>query len=137
MRSAPLPELTPLTTPYWTALQEGRLTYQKCEFCSHTWLPAREECPTCLSDSVCWVDASGRGKLISWVVYHRPVHEYFGDKVPYTVAIVELEEGPRLMTNLVDGGLPAIEAPVRFRPATVEGMGITSFELTEGSIPGL
>ncbi|RYF59896.1 MAG: DNA-binding protein [Comamonadaceae bacterium] len=131
MTSVPHPEITPLTEPYWTALDQGRLTYQRCSLCSHTWLPAREQCPRCLAEEPAWTEASGGGKLISWVVYRRAVHESFNDKVPYTVAVVELDEGPRLISSLLPNGVPSIDAPLRFRPATVDGIGVTSFELAD------
>ncbi|MGY4099377.1 Zn-ribbon domain-containing OB-fold protein [Nocardia sp. R16R-3T] len=131
MTGAPLPEITPLTEPYWAALAEGRLTYQRCSSCEHSWLPAREECPRCLATSPTWREATGGGRLISWVVYHRAVHEWFADKVPYSVAVVELDEGPRLISSLIPGGVPAIDAPVRFRPTVVDGFGVSSFELAD------
>ncbi|WP_433504852.1 Zn-ribbon domain-containing OB-fold protein [Pseudonocardia halophobica] len=128
MSTAPLPEVTPLSEPYWTALAEGRLMHQRCVGCGNAWLPAREECPHCLAAAPRWVDSSGEGRVISWVVYHQAVHEYFADKVPYTVAVIELAEGPRLISSLV-GDAPAIDAPVRFRPAEIDGFAVTSFEL--------
>ncbi|MGQ4601316.1 OB-fold domain-containing protein [Nocardia sp. R6R-6] len=131
MTRAPLPEITALTEPYWVALADGRLTYQRCGRCGHSWLPAREECPDCLADAPAWVEACGRGRLVSWVVYHRAIHEWFVDKVPYTVAVVELDEGPRLISSLIPGGTPTIDAPLRFRPTVVDDFGVASFELAD------
>jgi uncharacterized protein len=126
--AAPLPEVTPLTAPYWTGLAEGRLLHQRCARCGHAWLPAREECPRCLAADPNWVESTGAGRLISWVVYHQPMHEYFADRVPYRVAVIELAEGPRLISSLI-GDAPAIDAPVRFRPDEVEGFAVACFEL--------
>lgn len=91
---------TPVNAPYWAALREGRLDYQHCADCQHDWLPARESCPACLSPNTLWLKASGKAKLVSFVVYHKAYAPHLGDKVPYNVAIVELDEGPRLLSNI-------------------------------------
>jgi uncharacterized OB-fold protein len=96
----PAPARTTLNAPYWDALAEGRLLFQQCDS-GHRWLPPRVHCPTCLSDEVSWVEASGDAWLLSWVVYHRSFDPGFDDLVPYNVALVELNEGPRLITNIV------------------------------------
>jgi uncharacterized OB-fold protein len=100
--SYPLPEPTSLTKPYWDALAQGQLVYQHCRRCGHAWLPARAECPECLEADWEWRAASGRGRIISWVVFHHAYHEAFKARVPYNVTLVELEEGPHLLTNIVD-----------------------------------
>ena len=97
----PSPDVNELTRPYWDALREGRLVFQRCR-CGNAWLPARRECPECLGTDWAWTPASGKGRLVSWVVYHTVYHEAFRDRIPYNVAIVELDEGPRLITNMVD-----------------------------------
>lgn len=91
---------TAVNAPYWAALRQGRLDYQKCEDCLHKWLPARENCPACLSAKNHWCSASGQAKLVSFVVYHKAYAPHLADKVPYNVAIVELDEGPRLLSNI-------------------------------------
>jgi uncharacterized OB-fold protein len=96
------------------ALEEGRLDHQRCRRCATAWLPPREACPACLADDWEWVTSSGRGRLVSWVVYHVAFDDEWADRVPYHVAVVELDEGPRLITNLVHV-VPAhlrIDAPV-------------------------
>ena len=95
------PEVTELTRPYWEALANGKLMFQRCQ-CGHAFLPARHECPSCLSMALKWQEATGRGTLVSWVVYHIAYSEEFKNRLPYNVAVVELEEGPRLITNMVD-----------------------------------
>lgn len=98
----PKPEATELSRPYWDALREGRLMIQRCG-CGHAWLPARAACPSCLAPEPRWVSASGRGTLVSWVVYHVAYHPAYESRLPYNVALVALDEGPRLLTNIVDG----------------------------------
>jgi uncharacterized protein len=97
----PKPELTELNRPYWEGLDRGCLLFQRCD-CGHAWLPARKFCPSCLQDSVRWEPSTGAGRLVSWVIYHTAFHEAFADRVPYNVALVELDEGPRLITNIAD-----------------------------------
>ena len=102
----PVPERTELSKPYWDALDRGELHFQRCAECGNAWLPARTECPRCWSPEWGWEKAGGPGRLVSWVVYHRAYHPAFKDRLPYNVAIVELDEGPRLITNItgVRGG---------------------------------
>jgi hypothetical protein len=93
-----LPDVTdPLTAPYWEAAREGRLVVQRCLKCGHLrWLPA-ELCPECLSDQGEWTPLSGAGTVWSFAVYHRAMHPAFAELVPYTVGLVELDEGPRMV----------------------------------------
>jgi uncharacterized OB-fold protein len=98
----PTPPVNELTAPYWKALDEGRLTFQRCPACAHAWLPARSECPRCLARGARWETASGRARLVSWVVYHHAYHDYYATRLPYNVAVVELAEGPRIISNVVD-----------------------------------
>ena len=98
----PAPQVNELTAPYWKALEEGRLSFQRCPACAHAWLPARSECPRCLAREPRWETASGRARLVSWVVYHHAYHDYYATRLPYNVAVVELDEGPRLVSNIVD-----------------------------------
>ncbi len=99
--SFPAPQVNEVTAPYWRALDEGRLTFQRCASCGHAWLPPRIECPRCLASTPRWETASGGATLVSWVVYHHGYHEYFAGRLPYNVAVVELAEGPRLISNVL------------------------------------
>lgn len=87
---------------YWAALDEGRLTFQCCDECGNKWLPPRAECPRCWSQHWRWQEASGRATIVSWVVYHTAFDARFRDRLPYNVAVVQLDEGPRMVTNLID-----------------------------------
>ena len=121
------PDITPLSEPYWKALEEGRLTYQRCNACGHSWLPARAECPSCLRADWVWQTATGRAKLVSWVVFHHAYHGTFKDRVPYNVAIVELEEGPRLVSNVLGGGPLRIDMPLTLHIERAEGIAVPRF----------
>ena len=83
--SFPLPEPTPLSKPYWDALGTGGSRSSAAGSVSHAWLPARAECPECLAAEWDWQTASGKGRVISWVIYHHAYHEAFKERVPYNV----------------------------------------------------
>jgi len=100
MTEFPRPDVTDTSRPFWDALNEGRLVFQECEQ-RHRWLPTRDLCPSCLSDQFEYVNAVGRAKLLSWVVYNSAMNEAFKEQVPYNVALVQLEEGPKMMTNIL------------------------------------
>jgi len=112
---APGPEITDLNRPYWDSLRKGRHTYQCCNACGHRWLPARSECPGCLADDWSWQQADGRATLVSWVVYRIAYHASFAKRLPYIVAVVALEEGPRMFSNIVgaDASQLRIDMPLR------------------------
>ncbi|WP_280155370.1 OB-fold domain-containing protein [Piscinibacter sp. XHJ-5] len=111
----PKPEPTDVSRPFWDALREGHLVFQRCA-CGHAFLPARRECPACLRPDPTWERASGKGRLVSWVVYHTAYHPAFEGRLPYNVALVELVEGPRLLTNIVDpNDALAGDAPVELK----------------------
>lgn len=119
---APKPEPTELSQPYWDAVRAGHLVFQRCD-CGHAWLPARRHCPVCLNPEPRWERASGRGTLLSWVVYHTAYHPAFEGRLPYNVALVQLAEGPRLLTNMVDAndqltGDAAVELEVQWEGDT-------------------
>ena len=94
-----VPEPTPETRPFWEGCKDGELRIQRCASCDHAYFPPRPFCPKCAHREVRWVKASGKGKLYSYVIHHRPMP---GFTPPYSIAVVELDEGPRMMTNIID-----------------------------------
>ena len=98
----PLPEISPLTEPFWSAAKARRLVLQRCESCAAYRFPPEVGCFACGSPKAAWSDVSGRATLYSWTVAYPPVLPYFQERLPWPVAAVELEEGPRMVTNLVD-----------------------------------
>ena len=100
----PVPVASPESTRYWQAAKEHRLLIPRCNACRKFWFPPSQLCPHCLSADTGWEAASGHGTIYSFVVFHRVYHPAFAGEVPYVVAIVELEEGPRMLTNIV--GVP-------------------------------
>ncbi|MEV0260786.1 Zn-ribbon domain-containing OB-fold protein [Streptomyces sp. NPDC050617] len=97
-----LPETDAFTRPYWDAAADGRLLIRRCAACSLVHHYPREFCPGCWSEDVRWEEASGRAVLYTWSVVHLNDLPPFGDRVPYTAAVVDLAEGPRMMTEIVD-----------------------------------
>jgi len=100
----PLPRPSEDSAPYWEAAQRGELRMQRCGECAHVRFPPALLCPRCLAERFEWVALSGRGTVYSWIVVHQSQHPAFNVDVPYNVAIVELQEGPRLHTNVVQCG---------------------------------
>ncbi|MBI4518690.1 MAG: Zn-ribbon domain-containing OB-fold protein [Deltaproteobacteria bacterium] len=98
----PLPRPSEDSAPYWEAAQRGELRMQRCHDCGHVRFPPALLCARCLSEHTEWVKLSGRGTVYSWIVVHQSQYPAFNADTPYNVAIVEIEEGPRLHTNLVE-----------------------------------
>lgn len=112
----PAPPLNDLSRPFWEALNnDGALTFQRCNHCKHAWLPARSECPACLQSDWVRERASGNATLVSWVVYRHGYHPAWAQRLPYTVAVVNLEEGPRMISNVVgvDNSALRIDQPLK------------------------
>jgi uncharacterized OB-fold protein len=97
----PLPKPAPESVPYWEAAKEHQLKLPRCHSCQKFWFPPSKSCPHCLSGDFSFQAVSGRGKVYSFVTFHRVYHPAFAGEVPYVVALVELEEGPRLLSNIV------------------------------------
>jgi uncharacterized protein len=97
--SRPIPAPTPETQHFWDGTRQGELRLQRCDDCAHVYFPPRPFCPACSSRSVSVFAASGRGALASYVISERPHPAFDG---PYAIALVDLEEGPRMMSNIVE-----------------------------------
>lgn len=104
-RERPLPSLNrPETRPFWEACQRGELMIQRCADCgTDIWYP-QTICHHCNSWNIQWRKVSGRGTVYSWIVVRHPLHPYFADKLPFAVALVELDDAPgvRMTTNILD-----------------------------------
>lgn len=100
---APAPPVNPETAPFWEATAQGRLLVKKCRDCGTLiWYP-RAICPECHGLNTEWLEVSGRGTVYSCTVNHRGEGPYQG-LPPFVLAYVELAEGPRIMTNIVEAG---------------------------------
>ena len=102
----PLPRPTEDSAPFWEAAARGELRMQRCSDCGHVRFPPAILCARCLSEKSEWVALSGRGTVYSWIVVHQSQHPAFNADVPYNVAIIELDEGWHMLTNII-GCAPA------------------------------
>lgn len=101
-RRADLPDIDVFTRPYWDAAASGTLLLRRCGGCGRAHHYPREFCPFCWSEEVRWEPASGRATLYTWSVVHRNDLPPFGERVPYVAVVVDLAEGPRMMSEVVE-----------------------------------
>lgn len=106
----PLPLIDEHNKGFWEGCQRRELLVQRCRDCGSLRFPPRPMCPSCNSFEADWAPMSGKGKVLTWAICYPPVMPAFADKVPYNIAIVELDEGVRVVTNLVDCAPDQIEA---------------------------
>jgi hypothetical protein len=97
----PLPALEPHTETYWKAAKNKKLMLQRCTTCSQVQFPPERSCSHCGAPETAWVEASGRATLYTWTLCHPPLLPYFAERAPWPVVAVELDEGPRMTTELV------------------------------------
>jgi uncharacterized OB-fold protein len=114
-----LPAPEPETRPFWDAAREQRLLVKRCADCGEAHFYPRPFCPQCWSENVNWEEASGQATLYTFSTVHVNDLPPFHGRVPYVAAIVELAEGPRMMTNVVDCDAEQLEVgmslQVRYR----------------------
>lgn len=106
----PIPPVNADSKPYWEAAAEERLVLQRCAGCGAHRFPPSRICPKCHDDDGAWVEVSGRGRIASFTVMRRAPTPAFAARVPYVLALIDLEEGPRMMANIV--GEDALEAAI-------------------------
>ena len=98
----PLPRPTADTQTFWDSCAKGQLVYQSCQKCGRAQFPPRSHCAVCGSDRIVWKKSTGRGKIHSFTVVHRPTTPAFKADVPYVIALVDLDEQFRMMMNVRD-----------------------------------
>ena len=113
--SGALPQPTPESQPYWDGLKEHKLLLPHCTACDRFHFYPRPFCPNpdCFSWEIDWREASGKGRVYTYVISHLPIPP-MQEKTPYVIAVIELDEGPRMMSNLIidDAYDCAVEMPV-------------------------
>ncbi|MPZ93426.1 MAG: hypothetical protein GEU96_00660 [Propionibacteriales bacterium] len=97
-----VPQPTPESQPFWDACARHELVIQRCRSCGRFWFPPSNHCQHCWSEDFAWEPVSGRGELYTFTVYRRAYAPELAEQLPYVVGVVELEQGPRLITNIVD-----------------------------------
>ena len=102
----PIPRPTPTEQPFYDACSEGKLVLQHCQHCGHVLFYPRTHCDACQSDQLAWEDASGAGTIASYTVVRRAVSADF--ETPYVIALIDLAEGPRMMSQIIDADPDAL-----------------------------
>lgn len=129
----PAPTITALTEPFWDAAQAGKLIIQHCESCDISVFYPRALCPHCWNEHLRWKDASGRGRLKSFSTIHKPGHPGWQPITPYSVGLVELEEGPTMLSLILstrDEEL-FVGSPLEMAPTQIGGRTLPAFRLTQ------
>ncbi len=97
----PRPSNPPHTKPFWEAAKQHQLVLPRCKKCSRYHFYPREQCPFCFSPDLEWVPASGKGRLYSYTIIRQPINPAFAEDVPYPFAMVQTDEGVRMISNVV------------------------------------
>ena len=125
-----LPYLYPEEMRYWNGLKEHKLVLQRCNSCGKAWFPIGPTCMHCFSFDHDWDVMSGKGVIHNYVVYHKAFAPWLEKHLPYAVAQVELDEGPRLTTNLLGCEIDHIKIGMRVKAAfedIAEGITLLQF----------
>jgi uncharacterized OB-fold protein len=115
------PRITATTAPFWEALERDTIALQHCRACGSWVYYPRARCPVCLSDELDWREVSGAGTVYTFTIARQPTAPPFADDVPQRLAVVELDEGVRLTTTLVDVAPEAIHIGMRVEPVFDHG----------------
>lgn len=136
----PFPIPTPDSRPFWNGLAEQKILLKHCRQCDHLFHYPRITCPHCLSSDLEWKQSSGRGKLYTYTISRRPTHPLFADEVPQYLAVVELEEGPRLTSTLVNVPEDKIRIGMELAPVferhEKEGATLLRFQPADAALRG-
>ena len=106
----PLPRVNETTRPYWEGARAGRLLLQRCRSCAAFIHYPRAWCPRCWKTDLEWVESSGRGRVVTYTIVHQAPFASYASEAPYVLAVVRLDEGPQMMTNIV--GVPPAEVKI-------------------------
>ena len=117
-----IPPTSELTQPFWDAARDHQLVIQQCDDCAHYLFPPAAHCPQCGSANLTWTPVSGRGSVYTYTIAYRPPHPVLKDHCPLAIAVIELEEGPRMMSNVigVDPETLTIDTPVQVTYETID-----------------
>jgi uncharacterized protein len=111
-----LPEVTDLNRPYWEGLAAGEVRLQRCLQCSRYQHPPESFCYHCPSTDLAWETVPARGEIYSFIVVHQRYHAAFAEHLPYVVATVQLDEGPRLLAAMLFDEPDAVQIGARVKP---------------------
>lgn len=130
----PRPVITPESAPFWQSAHEHRLKLPMCTLCSRYFFPPSQFCPKCWSDSIVWSPVRGTGTILTYVTFRRLYEPSFAGLVPYSTAVIELDEGPRLLSRVTG----VLDASVGARVAVIyedldDATTLPLFQVTGGS----
>ena len=112
----PIPRPSPTTRPFWDGLNERKVQIQRCDGCDSWVFYPRTRCPSCLSDLLIWREVSGQGVLYTYTLARQPTAPHFADETPQQLAVVELDEGVRMTSTLVNVEPSDIVIGMRLQP---------------------
>lgn len=129
----PGPTTIPLTAPFWDAASDGRLLIQRCAACGRAVFYPREICPHCWSGQLEWEEASGLGRLKSFSTIWKPGHPGWLPVAPYVVGLVELDEGPTMLSHILAVAQqgPKVGDRMRLAPSNIGGRVLPAFEIIQ------
>jgi uncharacterized protein len=96
-----IPVPTEETAEFWRGCQHGELRIQCCDDCGRYQFPPHSLCRHCSSTKIEWTTASGRGKVLSWTIVHWSPNPAYAADAPYSLALIQLDEGPRMLSNII------------------------------------
>ena len=100
-RAKPLPSVSETTKPYWDGARRGKLLLQRCKACRTVIHYPRAWCPKCWGSELEWIEATGKGRVVTFTVVHQAPFESYVADAPYVLAVIRLEEGPQMMANVL------------------------------------
>lgn len=133
----PVPEVTALTRPFWEAAARGTLAVQRCLACGHLRFPPGPVCTDCLDPRAAWLPVSGQATVLSHLVFHQGYGAPWNASLPYSVVMVQLDEGPRMFSDIddpdrrwIDADLVGHRVSVWF-DAVADGIAVPRFRVVE------
>lgn len=129
----PLPLITPITEPFWAALNAGSVQLQQCDDCGEWVFYPRSHCSACLSPNLIWRTVSGNGQIYSFTIARRPTAPQFAGLEPQFITVIELDEGVRMNSVIVNAGEEDLRVGLKVKPvfSEVEGQTLLFFEPAE------
>ena len=109
----PVPVVNPWAKPFWDATKAGKLVYQHCTNCNKNIFYPRIACPDCFSDEIEWVESQGKGRVYSYTVVESNAPSAFVGDMPYVIAIIKLDDGIQLLSNIVGCDPHSVECEMR------------------------
>jgi uncharacterized OB-fold protein len=117
------------SSQFWEGVSRGAIVLPRCRQCGQLWFPPTPGCPNCGAEDHEATECSGKGRVYSWVVVYRSLHEEFADELPYVVATIALDEGPKVFARMFNVRVDAITADMEVSALfyAVDGQALLGF----------